>query len=112
MNSRNKAEEFKCAKFIDELPDVEFWCVIPERQPIHSFWLQTSTDRFYPDFIIKLKSGKILVVEYKGEVFASNDDSKEKRDLATFGRKACDGACEFLFIKGPEELDAIAVSAI
>jgi hypothetical protein len=53
--------------FTDGLPDVEFWVRNLERQPIYSFWLQTSNDRFYPDFIAKLKNGKILVVEYKGE---------------------------------------------
>ena len=31
-----------------------------------------------PDFIIKLKSGKIIVAEYKGDNLRTNDDTKEK----------------------------------
>jgi len=42
------------------------------RSPQHSFWLQTSTDRFYPDFVCKLRDGRILGVEYKGHDRWSN----------------------------------------
>ncbi|QBG48364.1 hypothetical protein EGM51_13540 [Verrucomicrobia bacterium S94] len=31
-----------------------------------SFFLQTATRKFYPDFVCKLKDGRILIVEYKG----------------------------------------------
>lgn len=31
-----------------------------------SFWLQTSTQRTYPDFVAELTDGRIFVVEYKG----------------------------------------------
>jgi type III restriction enzyme len=44
------------------------------------FWMQTSTDKFYPDFVCKLKDGRVLVVEYKGG-HLQNDDSKEKKAL-------------------------------
>lgn len=73
-------EETKFAEFIDSLPEVDFWVRNIERNPQHSFWLQTSTDKFYPDFIIKLKSGKVLVVEYKGE-HLKNEDTTEKEML-------------------------------
>jgi type III restriction enzyme len=44
----------------------EGWVRNIEGRPRHSFWLQTPTDRFYPDFICELKDGRFLVVEYKG----------------------------------------------
>jgi type III restriction enzyme len=74
--------EFACARFLDELPEVKWWVRNLERQPIHSFWLQTSTDRFYPDFVCQLTDGRVLVVEYKGGDRSTNDDSKEKKRLA------------------------------
>lgn len=36
-------------------------------------------DFFYPDFVAELNDGNLLVVEYKGDAYASNDDSREKR---------------------------------
>jgi len=45
------------------------------------FFLQTATDRFYPDFICKLEDGRILVVEYKNSKDYDLPDSKEKRRL-------------------------------
>jgi len=46
-----------------------------------SFWLQTATDRFYPDFVAETLDGRLLVVEYKGKDYATNDDSREKKIL-------------------------------
>jgi type III restriction enzyme len=74
-------EETKFASYIDSLEEVEFWVRNIERNAQYSFWLQTATDKFYPDFIVRLKSGKILVIEYKGEDRRTNDDTKEKTAL-------------------------------
>lgn len=84
-------EETKFAEWIDSLQEVEFWVRNIERNPQHSFWLQTSTDKFYPDFIIKVKSGKILVVEYKGE-HLKNEDTKEKENLGLAWANLTDNA--------------------
>lgn len=35
------------------------------------------TDKFYPDFVVQLHDGRLLVVEYKGAHLA-NEDSQEK----------------------------------
>jgi type III restriction enzyme len=35
------------------------------KQP-NSFWLQTSSDKFYPGFVAMLKDGRFAVIEYKG----------------------------------------------
>ena len=50
-------------------------------EPQASFWLQTATDRFYPDFVAKLTDGRILVVEYKGAGWLGNPDTDEKTIL-------------------------------
>ena len=70
-------EESECAQAIDRNPLIKFWVRNLERQPIHAFWLPTSTDKFYPDFVAKLNDGRLLVIEYKGK-HLDNEDSKEK----------------------------------
>lgn len=72
------SEEFRCAQAIDSHPKVKHWVRNIERQEQFSFWLPTSTDYFYPDFVAELTDGRILVIEYKGHPYATNDDSKEK----------------------------------
>ena len=89
-------EETACAIEIDRLDEVACWVRNLERQPRCSFWLPTSTDRFYPDFVLRLNDGRLLVVEYKGGDRYSNDDSREKRDIGAVWAAASGGRCLFL----------------
>lgn len=89
-------EETACAVELDSLDEVEFWVRNLERQAERSFWLPTSTDRFYPDFVARLKDGRLFVVEYKGADRYSNDDSREKRDIGAVWAAASGGRCVFL----------------
>ena len=70
-------EEFLCAQAIDLLDEVEFWV----RNLVHpsQFWMPTARQRTYPDFVAKLKDGRLLVVEYKGGDRFSSEQEKEKR---------------------------------
>ena len=72
-------EEFDCAKALDNEAAVKHWVRNLEHLPEFAFWLPTATDYFYPDFVAELNDGRLLVVEYKGEGYATNDDSREKR---------------------------------
>ncbi|MGO9380118.1 MAG: DEAD/DEAH box helicase [Dissulfurispiraceae bacterium] len=96
-----QGEEFECAQYIDGLDEVDFWVRNLERRPQHSFWLQTSTDRFYPDFVCKLKDGRFLVVEYKGEHLL-NEDSKEKKALGELWESRSTGKCLFVMPTGKD----------
>lgn len=98
----DKGEEFMCAQFIDQMEEVEIWVRNLERQSALSFWLQTSSDKFYPDFVCKLKDGRYLVVEYKGTDRYSNDDSKEKRRLGELWELKSNGTCLFIMPKGKD----------
>ncbi|MEW6267447.1 MAG: DEAD/DEAH box helicase family protein [Thermodesulfobacteriota bacterium] len=99
---RNDGEEFDCAVFLDQMPEVKTWVRNLERRPESSFWLQTSTDRFYPDFVAELQDDRILVVEYKGEDRWSNDDSKEKRVIGNLWADRSQGKCLFVMPKGKD----------
>jgi len=94
--------EDKCAIFLDQLPAVKYWVRNLARRADSSFWLQTSTDKFYPDFVALLHDGRILVVECKGEHLWSNDDSKEKRTVGELWEDQSKGACLFVMPKGPD----------
>lgn len=106
-NLKDTGEEFDCAKFLDTLQEVRFWVRNIERRERHSFWLQTTTDKFYPDFVSLLNDGRYLVIEYKGEDRWTNDDSREKRDLGEFWEKQSGGKCLFIMPRG-KDLGAIA----
>jgi len=71
-------EEAECAQAINQHVRVVHWVRNLERQPLSAFWLPTSTDKFYPDFVAQLDDGRILVVEYKGEHLKNSPDTVEK----------------------------------
>lgn len=74
-----QGEEFDCAKAIDRHPAVRHWVRNLSQLPQFAFWLPTATDNFYPDFVLELLDGRLAAIEYKGEAYATNDDSREKR---------------------------------
>lgn len=76
----SSGEEFDCAKILDSLSQVRYW-VRNVAGSKYSFWLPTSSDKFYPDFIAELNDGRILIVEYKGSHIIDSPDSKEKRNI-------------------------------
>jgi type III restriction enzyme len=97
----SEGEEFECAALIDSLPEVTVWVRNLSRGEA-SFWLQTSTDRFYPDFVALLRDGRFLVVEYKNARDWSNDDSKEKRKLGELWADRTRGRCLFIMPEGKD----------
>jgi len=88
---KSQGEEFDCAVALDGLAEVKHWVRNIEQQERFSFWLPTATDYFYPDFVAELNDGRALVVEYKGDAYASNDDSAEKRAVGRAWAQAWGG---------------------
>jgi type III restriction enzyme len=99
----SSGEEFSCAMALDAQSGLKTWVRNLALQPDSSFWLQTSTDRFYPDFVAELLDGRVLVVEYKGNDYATNDDSKEKRLLGEVWEKKSSGRALFLMAVKKDE---------
>jgi len=88
-------EEINCAIAIDTLPQVKTWARnIPRYDS--SFWLPTSSDRFYPDFVAKLNDERILAVEYKGAFLKDNPDTLEKETIGKIWEAKSNGKCLFL----------------
>ena len=94
-------EEFKCAQFIDSLPEAKYWIRnLPRRMT--SFRLQTSTDWFYPDFLCQLTDGRILTVEYKGQYLYDAVDAEEKRAIGAVWTSRSNGHCLFVMPSGKD----------
>lgn len=94
-------EEVTCAVTLDESASVSQWVRNEERRPRHSFWLQTSTDRFYPDFVARLHDDRILAVEYKG-AHLDGSDTQEKQAIGDFWAARSGGRCLFVMQQGPD----------
>ena len=90
---KNKGEEYECAKALDMTGAVKHWVRNLDRR---GFWLPLANRKFYPDFVAELTDGRILVVEHKGEVYATNDDSKEKCNVGYLWEEKSNGRALFL----------------
>jgi type III restriction enzyme len=90
-------EEFDCALYLDRHPRVVSWVRNTDRQE-HSFWLQTATDKFYPDFLALLDDGRYVAVEYKGLDRVTSDDSREKDLIGQLWAASSQGQCVFLMM--------------
>lgn len=98
-NLKSSGEEFECAEFIaNHLEGVAWWVRNVERKPT-SFWLQTASDRFYPDFIVQMENGLLLAIEYKGAHISDNRDSREKRRVGELWARRSEGRCQFVWVE-------------
>jgi type III restriction enzyme len=90
-------EEYLCACWLDRQKEVDFWVRNLVRKNGGSFFLQTASGRFFPDFLCKLKDGKILVVEYKGSHLW--EGSKPNRLVGELWEELSNGKCAFVMVK-------------
>lgn len=94
---KSQGEEFDCAKAIDRNPCVKFWVRNLERREACSFSLPVSTGRFYPDFIAQLEDGRIMVIEYKGDILVDKKSELEKEEIGKLWERKSNGKGLFLF---------------
>lgn len=87
-----EGEEFDCAVYLDRLDAVKYWIRNVENKKT-SFWLQLPHGKFYPDFVVMLKDGRILVVEYKGAHLYDSEEAK--RQIGEAWQEASAGHCLF-----------------
>ncbi len=99
-----EGEEFLCAQAIDANAKVKHWVRnLVDRQQA-SFRLPLANSWFYPDFVAELNDGRRIVIEYKGEPYKSNDDSREKNTVGKLWAEKSNNQC--LFIMALERDDA------
>lgn len=93
---KSDGEEYDCAYAIDNHPSVKHWVRNLVAREEASFRLPLANGWFYPDFVAELNDGRLLVIEYKGEAYVTNDDSREKRQVGHAWAENSDGKCLFL----------------
>ncbi|MDF7801711.1 DEAD/DEAH box helicase family protein [Pontiellaceae bacterium B1224] len=97
MGDFDSSEEYQCACWLDRQPNIEFWVRNLVRKNGASFFLQTATKRFFPDFVCKLTDGRILVVEYKGADRWKNAEGD--RLVGELWEELSGGTCAFVMVK-------------
>jgi hypothetical protein len=101
---QESGEQFDCAVFLDSFPEITWWvrnlAGIGREQT--SFWIQTATDKFYPDFVCLLNEGRRPILEYKNATDWSNDDNKQKRAVSELWAERSGRKCLFVMPKGPD----------
>ncbi len=99
--------EYKVISAIANLDNVVFWHRNLERAK--GFCINGFINH-YPDFIVYLKSGKVVLVETKGDV-RDNSDSKQKIELGQmWANKAGDNYRYFMVFENKEMEGAITLS--
>ena len=104
-------EEHTCAELIEGHDNVETWVRNLPRPGM--FYLQLPTRRFYPDFIAKLKDGRVAVIEYKGGHLATADEAQLKDIVGRAWAAASSGRCVFKMVADNdwESLNAVLAPA-
>lgn len=96
-------EEFRCAQAINAHPKVKHWVRnLVDRQQA-SFRLPLAKGWFYPDFVAELEDGRLFVIEYKGEPYKTNDDSREKKAVGNIWAEKSAGKCLFLMAEACDQ---------
>lgn len=89
-------EETEFAMRVDALENIQWWFRSREKE---DFYLQGwKPNKFYPDFIIKTKTGAYVLAEYKGEDRITNEDTQYKVELGEYWEKLCGGKNRFFLV--------------
>lgn len=91
-------EEAECASHIDRHPNVARWIRNTEHTTQGGFWLPKSPGKFFPDFIVELKDGRIVLVEYKMGKMASDPEEQHKKAVGELWAARSQGRCRFAWI--------------
>lgn len=104
-------EETEFAMRLDVLENISWWFRNREKE---DFYLQGwRPGKFYPDFIIKTKSGAYILAEYKGGDRLSNEDTAYKEELGKLWEKLNNNKNKF-FLVGKVSMDEVlkAIAAL
>ncbi|MEP0191933.1 MAG: DEAD/DEAH box helicase family protein [Erythrobacter sp.] len=99
------AEEM-CGRALDGLPSevLKHWARNVSQHG-DAFWLPLEGGKFFPDFVAELSDGRFAVIEYKGEPYATNDDSKAKVAIGELWERTSQGRGLFLMVE--KEVDGL-----
>lgn len=90
--------ELKVIEKVSSLPNVNWWHRNMDRL---EFCINGYLNH-YPDFIVMTNSGKIVMIETKGEYLTSNDDSREKAELGKMWQAQAGGKFRYYMVSENE----------
>lgn len=97
MNS----DELAVARIIDAMDSVDTWVRNLDQDRSVGFWLPYPEDRaFFPDFVVQLRNGKVMVLEVKGE-HLENAQAQDKRKVLELWGRVTDGVA--LWVSAPDQ---------
>lgn len=90
--------ELKVIEKVSSLPNIKWWHRNMDRL---EFCINGYLNH-YPDFIVMTNSGKIVMIETKGEYLTSNDDSREKAELGKMWQAQAGGKFRYYMVSENE----------
>ena len=87
-------EEADVAHALDNHPMVETWVRNLERDDC-GFWIPTADGKFFPDFVARLRDGRHVAVEHKGQHLDAGEREQAKKRAGERWAECSDGRCEF-----------------
>ena len=93
--------EERMIQAVADLDSVLFWHRNPERQD--GFFINGFINH-YPDFIVRMRSGKTVLIETKGD-FLDNDDSTRKRELGKEWERLCGRDYRYFMVFESKKVD-------
>lgn len=91
-------EEIRCAKEINDHPQVKRWIRNLEQESAGGFSLPLSPGRFFPDFIAELFDGRHALIEYKGRHLAELRAEQHKKSVGDLWAARSAGTCVFVWV--------------
>lgn len=88
-------DELQCAQRIDAHENVERWIRNPEHETQGGFWLPKSPGRFFPDFLVELKDGRIVLIEHKMGKMSRDLEELHKKAVGELWAGRSEGRCGF-----------------
>ena len=98
IGGMDSGEEANCAERIDIHPNVERWLRNLDQESAGGLSLPKSPGRFFPDFIVELRDGRVGLVEYKGRHLATNEEEQHKKDIGELWEARSAGTCVFVWV--------------
>jgi type III restriction enzyme len=91
-------EEKLCAIRIDSHANVKRWVRNTDNHAQGGFSLPKSPGRFFPDFIVELNNGIILIVEYKMGKMSRDPEELHKKAVGELWENRSRGKCRFAWV--------------
>jgi type III restriction enzyme len=96
--ARMNREELQCATRIDGHPNVRRWIRNTDRATQGGFFLPLSPGKFFPDFIVELNDGALLLVEYKMGKMSRDRAELHKKDIGELWAARSGGRARFAWV--------------